>query len=123
MTLIQKIIPVLTVVAFLIPGVFTDAIGQDETRLGDKSRCKSGDLQRRVQVRYYEQDRGVPCEVHYYKDSEEPGMGQVLWRAAHEAGFCEKKMAVFVKELSDLGWDCHSDEDVPPDLQTALPPE
>jgi hypothetical protein len=59
-------------------------------------------------------------------------MGQVLWRAANEVGFCEKKMAVFLDELSDSGWDCQQTEDnssddglkdsrnevLPPDLAT-----
>ena len=50
MTIIQKTIPILTVASFLISGAHTLAMGQDATRFGDKSNCKSGDLQRRVQV-------------------------------------------------------------------------
>ena len=118
---IQRIIPVLTVAFFLIPGAFTLSQAQEETRYGEKSNCKSGENQRRVQVHYYDQEKSVPCEVQYFKDTEEPGMGQVLWRAAHEAGFCEKKMAVFIQDLADQGWDCQAEEVMPPDLQFASP--
>jgi len=118
MTLIRKIFPVLIIASFLYFGLLTDAIGQESTRQGDKSLCKSGKLQRRVQVRYYKPEKQVPCEVQYYKNNEDPGMGQVLWRAANEVGFCEKKMAVLVDALSDSGWDCKSDMDIPPSLQS-----
>jgi len=120
MNLIRKVLPVLIIASFLFPGLLTDAIGQEAIRQGDKSLCKSGKLQRSVQVQYYNQDKQVPCEVQYYKNTEEPEMGQVLWRAANEVGFCEKKMAVFVDELSDSGWDCEvePDADVPPSLQS-----
>ena len=132
MASIKKIIPILTVASLMIPGVFTDVMGQESMRPGEKSSCKSGDQQRIVQVQYFEQEKGVPCEVHYYKGPEAPGMGQVLWRAANEVGFCEKKLAVFVKELSASGWDCQQaadnssgddlkdsqNENLPPDLST-----
>jgi len=130
MTSIKKIIPVLIVISLMISGVLTDAIGQETMRTGDKSLCQNGKSQRSVQVHYYEPEKQVPCEVQYYKDTDQPGMGQVLWQAANEAGFCEKKMAVFVKDLSDSGWDCQQEtdnssdnevkdspsEDLPPDL-------
>lgn len=115
MTSIKNIFLVLTAVSLMIPGVLTDAIGQESMRRGDKSLCKNGDQHRSVEVQYYEKEKSVPCEVHYYKVTENPGMGQVLWRAANEVGFCEKKMAVFIKDLSDLGWDCQSAADIPSD--------
>lgn len=92
-------------------GLLTEASGGESMRSGEKSLCKSGKQQRSVQVQYFEQEKQVPCEVHYYKSSEEPAMGQVLWRAANEVGFCEKKMAVFLKELSGSGWDCQKNGD------------
>ena len=129
MTSINKIFLVLTIVSFMIPGVLTNAIGQESMRRGDKSLCKNGDRQRSVEIQYYEQEKSVPCEIHYYKDTENPGMGQVLWRAANEAGFCEKKMAVFIKDLSDLGWDCEPAAEIPSDdrlkdsRKEVLPPD
>jgi|GEM_PF-1362266 len=129
MASIKKLIPILTAVSVMIFCVSTDAIGQESMRRGDQSLCKNGDQQRRVHVQYYEPEKQVPCEVQYYKDTEQPGMGQVLWRAAKEVGFCERKMAVFVKDLSDSGWDCQeetsnsSGDEVKGSPNTELPPD
>ncbi|GJL77509.1 MAG: hypothetical protein NPINA01_04980 [Nitrospinaceae bacterium] len=129
MTPIKKIIPILTVVSFMISGVFTHALGQESPRVGEKSSCKNGEMKRSVEVQYFAPDRAVPCEVRYYKGPEAPGMGQVLWRAANEVGFCEKKLAVFVEDLSASGWDCEqaSDDSSSDDLKDAqeehLPPD
>jgi hypothetical protein len=126
---IKKIIPVLTISSLMIFAVFTDATGQESMRTGDKSLCKNGNQQRSVQVEYYTEDKSVPCEVHYYKDTEQPGMGQVLWRAANEVGFCEKKMAVVVDELSGSGWECQqkantsTDEGQKDSQSESLPPD
>lgn len=68
-------------------------------------RCSLGDLQRRVET-HHESGVTVPCEVHYYKDTEVPGERQVLWSASSEEGFCESKAAEFVEQLRGWGWDC-----------------
>jgi hypothetical protein len=71
----------------------------------DNYRCTLGNLVRRVET-YYEPGREVPCEVHYYKDSEMPGERQVPWRAQNEAGYCETRAAAFIEQLKSQGWDC-----------------
>lgn len=68
-------------------------------------QCSYGDLQRRVEI-LYETGVTVPCEVHYFKDTEAPGETQVLWRALNEAGYCERMADNFVGKLRDLGWAC-----------------
>ncbi len=68
-------------------------------------QCTYGDLQRRVEI-LYETGVTVPCEVHYYKDTEAPGEPQVLWRAMSEEGYCERKAQEFVAKLGELGWTC-----------------
>lgn len=73
--------------------------------------CTYGDLQRRVEI-VYETGVVLPCEVHYYKDSESPGDMQVLWRAMNEAGYCEAKTQEFVTRLKALGWSCAANDDV-----------
>jgi len=70
--------------------------------------CTIGDLQRRVEI-LYEAGGAVPCEVHYYKDTEATGERQVLWRALNEAGYCERKAEEFVAKLEDMGWSCDQD--------------
>jgi hypothetical protein len=68
-------------------------------------QCSHGDLKRRVEV-VYETGVTVPCEVHYYKDTEAPGERQVLWRALKEEGYCEEKTQEFIRQLASWGWSC-----------------
>lgn len=70
-------------------------------------QCSFGDLKRRVEI-LTEPGVSVPCEVHYYKDTESPGDRQVLWSASSEAGYCEKKTEEFIAKLEGWGWDCGS---------------
>jgi len=74
-------------------------------------QCSYGDLQRRVAI-LHETGAAVPCEVHYYKDSEAPGDRQVLWRASNESGYCERKTEEFIAKLQNLGWNCGQDDDL-----------
>ncbi len=67
--------------------------------------CSVDELTRRVQI-LAEPGQAVPCEVHYYKVTENPGEDQVLWSAQNEAGYCEAKAAEFVERLRGLGWTC-----------------
>ena len=59
----------------------------------------------RVEI-YTEPGKTVPCEVHYFKDTEAPGESEVLWSAEAQAGFCEQKAAEFVAKLQGWGWQC-----------------
>ena len=68
-------------------------------------QCLMNDLTRRVEV-FYETGVSVPCEVHYYKDTEAPGDRQVLWRAMNQEGYCESQAAAFVEKLEGMGWSC-----------------
>ncbi len=71
----------------------------------DNYQCSNGDLKRRVEI-VYETGVAVPCEVHYYKDTEAPGERQVLWRAMSEEGYCEQKTREFVAQMAAWGWSC-----------------
>lgn len=68
-------------------------------------QCTYGGLQRRIEI-LYETAVNVPCEVHYFKDTEAPDERQVLWRALNESGYCEKKTEEFIAKLREWGWDC-----------------
>lgn len=86
--------------------ILLSAISLPATALAaDNYRCTLGDLVRRVEI-FYEPGREVPCEVHYYKDTETPGDRQVPWRAQNEAGYCESRAAAFIEQLKSQGWDC-----------------
>ena len=75
---------------------------------------RGGDLVRRVEI-YTEPGKTVPCEVHYFKDTEAPGESEVLWSAEAQAGFCEQKAAEFVAKLQGWGWECGASEDAAPE--------
>jgi hypothetical protein len=89
------------VLASLAGLISVAAFGQD----ADNYRCTYGDLTRRVEI-VYETGVRVPCEVHYYKDTEAPGDMQVLWRALNEEGYCEARSQEFIAKLEAMGWDC-----------------
>lgn len=86
--------------AVLIPGM---ALGQAVTSY----QCTFEQLQRRIEI-LSEPGVSVPCEVHYYKDSEMPGEQQVLWTASTEAGFCEARTEEFIAKLQSWGWACNA---------------
>jgi len=89
------------VIALLAAAVPCLALGQD----AGSYQCSFGDLQRRVQI-LTEPGVTVPCEVHYYKDTEAPGEKQVLWSAGSQEGYCESKTEEFIAKLEGWGWDC-----------------
>ena len=68
-------------------------------------QCALDEVTRRVEI-FYETGVTVPCEVHYYKDTEMPGERQVLWRATNEEGYCEARAAEFIEKLRGMGWTC-----------------
>lgn len=70
-------------------------------------QCSLNGMLRRVEI-VYETGVAVPCEVHYYKDTEAPGERQVLWRAQNESGYCESQTRDFIAQLQSWGWQCES---------------
>ena len=80
---------------------------------GAETACTYGDMVRRVVV-MTEPGVSVPCEVHYFKDTEAPGENQVLWSATQQAGYCEEKARELIVKLESSGWVCL--ETVSPDV-------
>jgi hypothetical protein len=68
-------------------------------------QCTLGDQVRRVQI-LSEPGASIPCEVHYYKDTDAPGDKQVLWSATSQEGYCESQTEAFIAKLQGWGWDC-----------------
>jgi hypothetical protein len=95
---IVKQLTLMLVVVFLIPSVGSAKDSQN-------FQCTLRDMTRRVEI-VSEPGVSVPCEVHYYKDSEAPGEQQVLWRAMNEAGYCESTAIEFIARLGEMGWQC-----------------
>ena len=98
----MKQMTLMLVVAFFIPTVGSAKDSQN-------FQCTLGDMTRRVEI-VSEPGVSVPCEVHYYKDSEAPGEQQVLWRAMNEAGYCESHAIEFIASLGETGWQCGQGE-------------
>ena len=88
----------ITLLLTIVPGA---VLAQGDTT----TQCSYGDMTRRVVI-MSEPGVSVPCEVHYFKDSEAPGDDQVLWSASQQAGYCEEKAAELVSKLEGWGWDC-----------------
>jgi hypothetical protein len=105
----------LVFLAALTPGL---ALGQT----GTAYQCSFDGIQRRIEI-LTEPGVTVPCEVHYFKDTEMPGESQVLWRATTEAGFCESKAEEFVAKLRDWGWDCVARSGAKPAQEAEVEPE
>lgn len=96
-------------IAVLILAAPSLALAQDS----GKYQCTHGELVRRVEI-YAEPGATVPCEVHYFKDTEAPGESEVLWSAQAQEGFCEQKATEFVARLEGWGWDCGAGADAEP---------
>lgn len=63
--------------------------------------CKNGQHTRRVEL-----TGAAPCEVHYKKESEQPGHDQVLWTSPNNQSYCVAKAQTFVEKLVSMGWAC-----------------
>ena len=69
-------------------------------------QCRRGELLRRVQLGGSPAGQPLPCEVVYWKDTERPGSGQILWNATIDQQYCEDKASAFVEQLRGWGWRC-----------------
>ena len=90
---------------YLVAALILAAPGHALAQDAGKYKCTYGDMVRRVEI-LTEPGVPVPCEVHYYKDTEAPGDTQVLWSAQAQVGYCEEKTEAFVAKLESWGWDC-----------------
>ncbi|MEM9622764.1 MAG: hypothetical protein AAF993_14015 [Pseudomonadota bacterium] len=76
--------------------------------------CSMDGMQRSINVIYSTPGQPLPCEVVYEKASAAEDLSSAptlrLWRAEHEAGFCESRAEEFVTKLRNLGWTCAVEE-------------
>ena len=105
----------MTLLSIAIPCL---ALGQDD----GSYQCSFGDLQRRVEI-LTEPGVSVPCEVHYYKDTEAPGEKEVLWSATSQEGYCESKTEEFIAKLEGWGWDCGQGGEAMPAAEPEAAPD
>jgi hypothetical protein len=82
-------------------------IGLAGSAAGSETRCVRGDdAIRRVEIAAQSPGQNVPCEVVYWKDTEQPGVRSVLWSAQTDAAFCARKAEELVATLESGGWSC-----------------
>ena len=105
-------------IALLVLAVPCIATAQD----AGKYQCTHGDLVRRVEI-FTEPGMTVPCEVHYFKDTEAPGETQVLWSAQAEEGYCAAKAEEFISKLQGWGWSCGAGAAAAPTAEPTAEPE
>jgi hypothetical protein len=68
--------------------------------------CTQGKHKRVVATTFVDTAKKAPCEVHYKKETEQPGHDQVIYTAANDISFCEAKAKAFVDKLAGMGWSC-----------------
>jgi hypothetical protein len=67
--------------------------------------CTSGASKRTVEISFGA-DNKLPCQVHYKKDTEEPGVDRVIYSANSDLQYCYEKAAAHVEKLEGFGWHC-----------------
>ena len=83
---------------------------------GQEYRCTNGDQVRRVEIAYVAGE-AVPCEVHYFKDTEAPGVREVPWNAQSQTGYCEARAGELVADLRGWGWTCTASATAGPEMR------
>lgn len=79
---------------------------EDTAAAATSYNCTHGNKVRLIEVVYLNAPAKVPCEVHYSKETEEPGVTSTPWSAANLEGYCEDKAAAFAEKQRGWGWDC-----------------
>jgi len=69
--------------------------------------CKMGKIERKVEIRYPEAGKKVPCQVVYVREG---GEEKVLYTAQTQAGYCQEKATEFAGGLVERGFACSQEE-------------
>ena len=72
-------------------------------------QCRRGDLVRRIEVQFADDADRLPCQVVYWRDTEQPGRPRVPWNAENQLEFCVEKAREMVDSLQSAGWTCDGD--------------
>jgi hypothetical protein len=84
------------------------AMAEKSVKMSNQQVCQHQGLIRRVEIHYPDSKANLPCEVHYKKETEQPGSDKVLWTSSNLENFCQEKAKEFVEKLKGWGWDCKS---------------
>ena len=107
-TLSSRLVPFLLCVftaAYSLKGYSNEIAEDNSSAIG--YRCTMGNAIRRVEINYPLSPKTLPCEVIYYKDTEQPNNPEVLWRAEQDASYCETQADAMVYNLTTKSdWKC-----------------
>ena len=68
--------------------------------------CTNGKNRRVVELTSGDAAASKPCEVHYKKETEQPGHDQLIWSTVAKMDTCVEKAKGFVDKLTSWGWAC-----------------
>lgn len=88
--------------------------------------CSARGLIRQVEVREHDPARDAACAVLYRKESENPGIEEVLWTAQRDSQFCDDKARGLIERLESAGWACEPVDPAatgPEIIEARVPPE
>ena len=77
--------------------------------------CKMGKTERKVEIRYPESGKTLPCEVVYVREN---GEEKVLYAAKTQAGYCQEKATEFAGGLVERGFACSQADKAPSENST-----
>ncbi|MDH3658996.1 MAG: hypothetical protein OEU92_03025, partial [Alphaproteobacteria bacterium] len=72
-------------------------------------RCAKGDDIRRIEIRFADDNGGLPCRVIYRPDSESDRLGTVSWRNISDLAACQAQANEVIERLTVEGWTCAED--------------
>ena len=74
--------------------------------IASSHQCRRGDDLRRIRIEVENATSGKPCELIYWADGDQSKVGQLLWRAEHDASFCPRRLGTIVNKWISEGWSC-----------------
>ncbi|MGI9419522.1 MAG: hypothetical protein ACR2RA_16975 [Geminicoccaceae bacterium] len=99
-----------------VTGLFALVAGHQSLADTDSDqRCAKGADVRRIEIRFADQDGGLPCKVVYRPEAESDTLGIVSWQDLQSAAACEAQANEVIERLTEEGWTCAADDA----LQTA----
>lgn len=84
-----------------------ESVTQDGVAIVTDSRsCSLKGDSRRLRIEVEDPQKGRPCSLIYWSETDQSQDGQLLWRAEHDADFCTKRLGFIVEKWTDEGWRC-----------------
>lgn len=105
------------------------AFGQQvQAEIATDQRCAKGADIRRIEIRFADDQGGLPCKVIYRPEAESDTIGIVSWQDLESPAACEAQAEEVIGRLTNEGWTCALDNsptvaDVPERVRDEAIPE